>query len=375
MRRALFMLTFVLGLSALAWSARAIYLEEPREGARPPARIVPPPPPRPLPEPDNALTDVVRRIDVLAGYSYRGLTVFPLETSRVLDGTDYDSLDEALDDGTLLLSERGAGSVPVVVARNVGRRPVLLLAGEILVGGKQNRILRDDALLPAHSGRVELPVYCVEHGRWTGRVEDEGFRESSQVAALGVRAAAQSGASQEEVWGGVGYYQRQLGVDSESGDLQAVQDSPEARRALDDYRRAFRERWRPEAVGMVVARNGRIVGADIFCNARVFREHRDRLLDSYALDCYIAQREHDRPGRAQMRYPEPGRSDAERFLRQALRADYRWESTPGEGRMLRLRGAGLRGSALTKADAVLHAALYGQEPVIVEPPPRVRPLR
>ncbi len=374
MRRALFALTFLLGLSAAALGARAIYLEEPGEGPQPPRRVAPPPP---RPEPDNALTDAVRRIDVLAGYTYRGLTVFPLEASRVSDRTDYDSLDEALAAKTLSLGERGTGSVPVVVARNDGRRPVLLLGGEILIGGKQNRTLRDDVLLPAHSGRVELPVLCVEHGRWTGLRQDVGFRRSSSVAALGVRAAAQTGASQEEVWGSVSAYQRRLDVDSKSGDLQAVQDSPDARRALEGYRDAFRDRWRPQTVGMVVARNGRIVGADIFCNAEVFRKHRERLLDSYALDCYVEVREFDRPDRERWRppYPVPGAWEAERFLRQALQAGYSWRDTPGEGRLLQVQGTELRGSALVRGDAVVHAALYARGGIIIEPLPPVRPLR
>jgi len=374
MRRALFVLTFVLGLTAAAMSARAIYLEEPGEGPQPPRRVAPPPP---RPEPENALTEAVRRIDVRAGYTYRGLTVFPLEVARVSDRTDYDSLDEALDAGTLSLSERGTGSVPVVVARNDGKRPVLLLGGEILIGGKQNRTLRDDVLLPAHSGRVELPVLCIEHGRWTGHRPEESFHRSSSVAALGVRAAAQTGASQEEVWGSVSSYQRRLDVDSASSDLQTIQDSPAARRALEDYRDAFRDRWRPQTVGMVVARHGRIVGADIFCNATVFRKHRERLLDSYAIDCYVEGRDFDGLGRDRRRWPSPmpGLAEAERFLRQALRAGYSWRDTPGEGRLLQVRGEDLRGTALVRGDAVIHAALYAGEPVVIEPLPPIRPLR
>jgi hypothetical protein len=376
MRRTLFLLTFFLGLSALALSARAIYLEESPEGSSRPAPIVPPGPP-PKPGPANALIEAVRRITVMPGYTYRGLTVFPVEIPHALDATDFDSLDEALDAGTLRLSEKGPGSVPTVIGRNTGKTPVLLLAGEILIGGKQDRILRDDVLLPDHSGRVELPVFCVEHGRWAesgdrGHAEDSTFRSRSSMAALGVRAPAQTGASQEEVWGGVRYYQRQLDVDSDSNDLQTVQDAPQAREALSDYRNAFRERWGPETVGIVVARYGRVIGADIFCNARSFRKHRERLLDSYALDCYIVRSDYDRPGRE--RPPRADVTDAERFLRQVLRADYDRDDSPGDGHLLRVRGEGLRGTALVRDDAVLHASLYAQERIIVEPMPPIRPM-
>jgi len=121
---------------------------------------------------------------------------------------------------------------------------------------------------------------------------------------------------------------------------------------------------------MVVARHGRIVGADIFCNAAVFREHRDRLLDSYALDCYVRGEESGRPHRRR-----PDVDDAERFLRQTLRAQYSWHDTPGQGRMLSVHAPGLSGSALVLHGAALHAALFPRDAVIIRPMPTPQPRR
>lgn len=142
---------------ALAATAGASYLEE-----------VPAPEPgvvRPNAVPDNPLTRLVQRVSVRPWYSHRGLTVLRVELPDVGDDTLYLSLDEALEAGALVITEKEAGSVPMLLARNKGNRPVLMLAGEIVVGGKQNRTLRDDLLLPPHSETVELPVYCVEQGR------------------------------------------------------------------------------------------------------------------------------------------------------------------------------------------------------------------
>ncbi len=44
---------------------------------------------------------------------------------------------------------------------------MVLLAGEILLGGKQNRVMTEDILLPPLSAPVDLQVYCVEQGRWS----------------------------------------------------------------------------------------------------------------------------------------------------------------------------------------------------------------
>jgi hypothetical protein len=323
--------------------------------------------------PDTPLNDMLRRLTVLEGYTYRGLTVFPVGTSKVMDSTDYASMPEALDDKALVITEKDGGSVPILVGENRGDHPILMVAGEVLAGGRQNRTLSQDVLLPAHSGRIELPVLCVERGRWSG--SDFAFGKASSVAGLNVRAVAQAGRSQDEVWSGVSNYQRQLAVPSRTEDMQAVSDSPEVRGAMADYRSAFAPRWPHAPVGMVVARYGRIVGADVFCNAEVFRKHRDRLLESYALDCYAGREEE---GAAGLRHipPEPGRLEAERFLNRVQRAEQVWAPTAGAGRLLKVHGAGVNGMALVHDEAVLHAGLFAEDIVrpLPPPPPIIRPM-
>ncbi len=343
---------------------QAAYLEGdlPREPS--PRPIVIPPPP---PTPHNPLARMVRRLRVRPGHHYRGLTVFLLELPEIADDTSYLSTDEALRKGTLTVREVGPGAVPALVVENAGEVPILMLGGELLLGGKQNRVLRDDVLLPPRSGPIEVPVLCVERGRWSRG--PSGFKSRRSVAPPLVRGSAQAGRSQDEIWAGVDHYQKRLKVESGTGDLQAVHDSPRLKEALADYREHFAERcWRPRAVGMVVARGGRIVGADIFCNAPLFRKHRSRLLESYALDCIAFRR-----GRPELRWRWPSPPDvgaAERFLRRTLRASYWWRATPGLGRLLALSSPGLSGSALVRRDNVLHACLFSEdEAVILRPSP------
>lgn len=371
MRGVLLIAAAILGGLALCTAARAAYLED-DDAAEAPARLIvaPRPPPPPQPVPGNPLTRAVRRMSVRRGYSYKGLTVFPVETPHVLDRTDYPSIAEALRRGVLRITEKGTGSVPVLLAENTGDRPILMLAGEMVLGGKQNRILREDLLLPA-SGRLELPVLCVERRRWSG--PDAVFKSNTAIAALNVRAAASTRQDQEAVWKGVSYNQAALGVSSPTEDLQAVQDSPEVREAVADYVEGFRKHWRPDTVGMVVAKHGRIVGVDVFCNAALFRKHRDRILESYAVDCYVARRRL-RAGGTAWRELVPDRREAERFLRRTLRAHHEWRVTPGAGRLLAVSGAGLRGTGLVYRQALLHASLFAEDLVIMPPVPLPRPI-
>lgn len=340
---------------------QASYLESdyPSE-APPPHRIIPPP----TPVPTDPLADMVGWLSVGRAYHYKGLTVFPVELSRVTDPEAYLSVGQALAARVLTVTEKEAGTVPTLIVENLGREPILMLGGELLLGGKQNRILREDVLLQPRSGRIEVPVLCGEQGRWSGR--SERFEGLESVAPLAVRGSAQAGRSQEEIWAGVRHYQARLQVESETGDLQEVQDSPDVRKALADYRAHFEEHcWRPPHVGMVVARHGRVVGADIFCNAAMFRMHRDRLLASYTVDC-LAHRQDERA------VVYPARTAALQFLQRVLRAQHAWRKTPGAGRLLAVSGAGLTGSALVYRDNVLHACLFPESELLVRPSPPVR---
>jgi len=346
--------------------ARASYLEETQD-APPPPRIVPPP--RPIP--DNPLTDLVLRVNIESPYTFKGLTVFPLTVPKVTDSTNYLSLDEALRNGALVIAEKGEGTVPVLVAENRGKRFILLLAGNVLAGGKQNRILRSDVLLPPHSGRIELPVFCVERGRWRGR--RTSFDENPAMAAPTIRAGVHASKSQEDIWSDVEGYQQTLDVVSETEDLKAVTDSPAVRRALEEYRSAFARRLPSHTIGVVVVSHWRIIGADLFCNPRTFRKHRDRLIGSYGLDCYVTRRGFQSPTERQIIAPVPvGRREIESFLRRVLRAEHTWTPTSGAGRLLRVRGPDLNGMALVRNDAVVHAGLFPQH--LIRPLPEPGPI-
>ena len=111
------------------------------------------------------------------------LTVVPLHAEPPEPGLDYLTLDEAAEAGTLTISELSRdGEVPALRVEVSGDRPVLLVEGEILLGGKQNRILNTTVL--ARAGDVtEIPVSCVEAGRWS-RASDRMAPGSSGSSKL-----------------------------------------------------------------------------------------------------------------------------------------------------------------------------------------------
>src|SRR5215472_10634956 len=120
---------------------------------------------------------------VLDPIRHGNLTVFPVVAAKSYPTGEFFTLDEGLHSGEVVVTE--AGSVQGLVRRhgqpvrqydgaevnrlvlvNNSKRPLLLLAGEVVSGGKQDRVIGKDRIVPAESDPVDLGVFCVEPHRW-----------------------------------------------------------------------------------------------------------------------------------------------------------------------------------------------------------------
>jgi hypothetical protein len=160
------------------------------------------------------------------------------------------TLEEARGRGDLLITEREQATVPELVVENRGKAYVLLLAGEILLGGKQNRVLTEDLLLPPLSGPRSIGVYCVEQGRWAGRTQE--FDARGSFAAPGLRSKVLEQAGQEHVWAEVDQYARRAAAPSATGSYQAIYDKPEVKAHMEEAERGLDARTASGALGAAV---------------------------------------------------------------------------------------------------------------------------
>ena len=148
------------------------------------------------------------RVDVAA--SHGPLFVLWLTAKDTSPSLEVATLDEARKSGALAITERAQASVPELIVENRGKVHVLLLAGEILLGGKQNRVLREDILLPPLSGARSIGVYCVEQGRWNeGRKE---FESKGSFAQPMLRSKLMERADQHQIWDAVARSAREAAI-------------------------------------------------------------------------------------------------------------------------------------------------------------------
>ena len=340
---------------ATSW-APAGYLESDYEqdgGKRPP--VATPIAPRPIPPPhENEVIALVDRLTVHNPIYYKGLSVFPLivRHDRPLPGVE--TLAAAMGAGRLTIDEL----VPPVVERarfvNNGDLHIFAMAGEVIRGGRQNRTVRRDLLVPPHTSLV-VDLRCVEKGRWAG---NEGrFRGLAGLAPNAVRQSAQAGRGQDEVWARIARRQRALRIDSKTEDLTALYGHERIAKGLSEARGYIVPRCPGRCIGMVIAQRGHIVGAEVFGDASLFRALRDRVLDSYAVEIVF------RPefGKASRRmkiipWPRPTVEDARRFLHRVGRANFGLGEPGGAGRLVTLSGA-VDGRALVWRGRAVHLAL------------------
>ncbi len=228
---------------------------------------------------------------------FKHLAVYPV-FKKTLEGIDdYLTLDQAQKARIIIIRERSDASVPTVIIRNTGRRPIYIMAGEIIVGGKQDRMVSFDILIPAHK-EIEVEVRCVEHGRWTGKAE---FKSGGALAGKSVRSALQF-ADQQDVWDEVAKSREKHGITSGSGTYDAVLSSGDIDRRSAPFLAAMKQGLADERmVGMIMALNGEVVCVDIFAGPKFFNEVREKLLKAYVLDAISAEEEVSRaPGKKEI---------------------------------------------------------------------------
>jgi hypothetical protein len=330
---------------ALVWAVR---LTSDDDGDRPG-----PPPPRPPDEGPQALARYIDRLDVEGPYSDRGLSIFTLTTRAPETSNNYLTLDDGMSSGQLVLGEKPGGSVPVLTVRNLSDRWAFLMAGEIVSGGKQNRTLSSDALIPPGGG-YDLPVFCVEQHRWT----TEGKFESAKAAAPhAMRAGVAQGHDQGAVWREADRAQAEAGVKSATGDVTVVYRDAKTARAVDEAAARLLELIpRREYVGLVIARGGEIVSADLFANSGLYARLHGKVIRSHVVESL-----------GKHYAGVPNTTDVRAFLARARGAAQNVRPAPGGfGQIVRVMGNGLGGEWLLHDGRCIHAALF---PQIIRPIP------
>src|SRR5579863_1553799 len=166
---------------------------------------------------------------VLAPIASGNLLLFPVVRSngKSSPGVPFLTLDEGLKNGSVEVTEAGkvrglvrrrdngnvwnehmgGDQVNTLVLVNNSNQPLLLLAGEIVTGGKQDRVIAKDRIVPPGSDPIDLSVFCIEPGRWVESSAVFGTSAKAPVASFmvqpSIRENAMAAKDQQQVWDSV----------------------------------------------------------------------------------------------------------------------------------------------------------------------------
>src|SRR5580704_9177806 len=331
-------------------------------------------------------------LKVLEPIGNGSLTVFPVVASKSYPTGEFLTLDEGLRSGEVVVTEfgnirglvrrqttpsfqRDSAQVNQLALINNSKRPLLLLAGEIVAGGKQDRVIGMDRIVPPESDPIDLNVFCVEPGRWVATSTSFGTSGATYGAAKGVaggtaastlmaqpsvRAKAMGDKDQSQVWAEVKKQQQSMSVEvteaSPSSPIAAnqlnttssyavVMENKDVKQEVDKIAKPIEQNYQSlikqlrdrKAVGVVVAVNGRVIWSDIFASTELLEKYWPKLVRSYASEAVVT---HAKNGKATL-------SDAESFLDDMQGRRETIESEPGIFRHTEIDGSGFKAFALT----------------------------
>jgi hypothetical protein len=300
------------------------------------------------------LSERLRAVEVRDARLAAGLQVFGLRW-QANPGLSYRTLDEALAAGTLDITEVSqGGSVPLLKVCNRGDTPVFLMAGEQVVGAKQNRILNTSLLVPA-STELAVPVSCVEAGRWHYRspqFASAGTLSHGKLRKLMSEHTRESythsgwpASKQGEVWQEISRKMTSMHSVSPSAALQQTYEDHQAR--LQDLFGSLSVG--PDCQGAAFVVGETVVGVDLFDRPATLAKLWPKVARAYAIDAL----EETRPSAP----PLPAERVRD-WLRSAAEAAFQTYKSPGLGYDVRLTGTVVLGGMLVVEEQPIHAELF-----------------
>jgi len=320
---------------------------------------------------------------ILAPITHGDLTVFPVVSTRVHDTSDFITLDEGIRSGDVVVTEVGnlhstmrrrppyqvrpysGAEVNRLVLVNNSKHPLILLAGEVVTGGKQDRVVGKDRIVPAESDPVD--VFCLLRRTWRWTETSAKFdTHASVMLQPSVRMKAMADQDQQKVWDEVANSRKNMSdamlhtpapglTAAEAAGAQAelsgttsyaksranavVQKQVESitEPMQKSYESVIKQLRNQNAVGVVIAVKGHIVWADMFASSALLGKYWPKLLDSYATEALTMPGERG----------ETSIKEAQRFLENWQARHEVVDSEPGLYRQRELIGEKFRAFQLT----------------------------
>jgi len=227
----------------------------------------------------------------LKSFTYKNLRLYPIKAKAILKDqtkqfSNYTPLRQALESKKIKITEKEnnneGAEVNSLYVQNTSSDTVYLMAGEVIQGGKQDRVIGQDMILPPKSGKKKVSVYCVEQGRWSAK-KDNSFDGYHSVSGLSVRKAVEVDKNQSKVWEKVAEGNAKNKVNTSTGAYTALNSAS----AYQKLEKEYFEKLHPglqstkDLIGVIVCTGNKVIGCEIFATEQLFKNASANLLRSY----------------------------------------------------------------------------------------------
>jgi hypothetical protein len=232
-------------------------------------------------------------VDYDSAWQYKDLKIIPIRpkgsgggslTPMLIDNPDIISLSQAINQGLATISERGTASTENVHwlrINNTSDKSIFINSGEMISGGRQDRMVMKDTILVPTKRDQYIPVMCVEEGRWSDKEKKFAYNDFANIHLRKVLDVAKN---QVLIW-------NEIDNQLQSGDIKNTTMAYLARKSDkkfmevdDDYFRFFKQKFKSSdstIVGFVCISGNKILGSDIFAGRNLFYSQLEPLLRGY----------------------------------------------------------------------------------------------
>jgi len=237
-------------------------------------------------------------VDYDSAWTYKNLKIVPIRPKNrpnglapmLIDNPEVVSLSQAINKGFATISERGSASTENVHwlrINNQSDKSIFVGSGEVISGGRQDRMVMKDTILVPTKRDQYIPVMCVEEGRWSDKEKKFAY---SDFANPHLRKVLDVAKNQVLIWNEI---DNQLSTGDIKSNTMAYLSRRMNKKFMDidnDYFQYFKQKFKNSdstIVGFVCMTGNRIIGSDIFANRWLFYSQLEPLLRGYIDEVFI----------------------------------------------------------------------------------------
>jgi hypothetical protein len=225
-------------------------------------------------------------VDYDSAIEYKDLRIIPIRPKHGFgNGLPHViTLSQALKQGIAVVSERGVAStenVHYLRINNHSDQTIYISAGEILSGGRQDRMLAQDTLLEPNGRDQYVSAMCVEELRWS---EKEKKFSYEGYANPNLRKVLDESKNQVLIWREIAKQLEENKIPNKSLSYLSRVTDKRMIHSNDEYYQYFHAKFKSAdstILGFVCMSGEKVIGSDIYASTDLFYNQLDPLLKGY----------------------------------------------------------------------------------------------